>query len=118
MGLFDKLFKKKRVEPKEENFIIKVTDQFVEVKYPRKEAERVNWDDLVEIKLINTDQGPVLPDVWLALIGSDSSCLIPQGVEGYEEVYDIVSKYEGFDFKNVIKSMSSTGNEQFELWKK
>lgn len=68
--------------------------------------------------LINTDEGPFLPDVWLVLVGDNGSCSLPQGCIGYDQVYDIVSKYEGFDFENEIKSMKCTANQQFLLWKK
>jgi len=32
--------------------------------------------------MINTDQGPFLPDVWLVLIGKEKGCAIRQGSEG------------------------------------
>lgn len=76
------------------------------------------WKDINEIRFVNTDTGPFTPDVWLALIGENSGCLIPQGNTGFEKVYDIVSKYEGFDFENVIKSMTCSENQQFLVWKR
>ncbi|MDR1191020.1 MAG: hypothetical protein LBK60_05050 [Verrucomicrobiales bacterium] len=80
--------------------------------------EEILWKDIIEIRLVNTDEGPSYPDIWLALIGRESCCHIPQEATGFTQVYDIVSKYEGFDFENVTKSMCSTSNEQFLLWRK
>ena len=116
MGFFSKLFGQKKSQNPEDDFVITITDEIVRVEHPYRKTEEILWKDINEIRFINTDTGPFTPDVWLALIGDKSGCLLPQGSKGCEKVYDIVSKYEGFDFENVIKSMSSTDNEQFLLW--
>ena len=113
MGLFTK-----RPKNPEDEFKITVTDDFVRVEHPRRKMEEIRWGDINEIRLINTDAGPAAPDVWLALIGTESGCLLPHRTHGYDAVYDIVSKYDGFNFQNVIRSMSSAENEQFMLWEK
>jgi len=122
MGLFDvfgKIFKGKGVPHQPEvAYKVTITEQGVQVEHPQRKTESIRWQDIDEVRLINTDEGPWLPDVWLALIGQETGCLIPQGAKGYDEVYDIVSQYEGFNFENVMKSMCCTSNEQFELWKK
>jgi len=121
MGLFTSLFKKR--EPKrpyfpEGEYIVTITSSFIKVEHPQRETEQVMWNNIQKIKLVNTADGPWLPDVWLALIGKDDGCVIPQGAKGYDEVYDIVSKYKGFSFENVIKSMGCTDNAEFLLWEK
>jgi hypothetical protein len=116
MGIFDKLFGKRKSKNPEDDYKVTVTDELILVEHPRRKSEQILWRDITEIKLINTDDGPWLPDVWLTLLGKDSGCLIPQGANGYDTVYDIVSKYDGFNFENVIKSMSFTDNMQFQLW--
>ena len=118
MGILDRLFGKSKPKNPEDEYIITITDEAVKVEHPRRETEAILWDDIEVIELINTDDGPFVPDVWLALIGKNSGCLIPQGTKGFETVYDIVSKYENFNFENFIKSMSCTANEEFLLWKK
>ncbi|MGN8069712.1 hypothetical protein [Mucilaginibacter sp. 22184] len=102
----------------EDDFIITVTAEFVKVEHPERETETLFWNDLEAILLINTDSGPWLPDIWLTLAGNDSGCIIPHGTKGFEQVYDIVSKYKGFDFENVTRSMTSTDNAEFLLWTK
>jgi hypothetical protein len=116
MSLLSKLFGKSK-NP-EDYFKVTITDELVKVEHPKRKTEQVNWKDIVEIRMLNTSAGPALPDVWLVLMGGKNGCLIPQGAKGYKEVYDIVSKYEGFDFENVIKSMGCTEDKQFLLWKK
>ncbi len=116
MSFFDKLFKKEIPQNPEGLFTITVTDKFIKVEHPQRKAEQVLWGNIQHIKIINTDSGPFLPDIWLALFGIDDGCLIPLGAKGYEQVYDIVSKYEGFNFESYIESMSCTDNSEFDLW--
>jgi hypothetical protein len=118
MGIFDKLFGKSKPKNPEDEYVTSITDESIKVEHPRRETETILWKDIEAIKLINTDEGPFAPDVWLVLIGKNSGCLIPQGSKGFETVYNIVSEYENFNFENFIKSMSCTDNEEFLLWKK
>jgi hypothetical protein len=121
MGLFDKLFKMKEAEKPwapEQDYIVTITETYIRVEHPERKTEQVMWANIQEIKLINTDDGPWFPDVWLALLGKEDGCVIPQSARGYDEVYDIVSKYEGFNFENVINSMRCTDNAEFPLWTK
>lgn len=116
MGFFNNLFGIKSSSNPEDDFVVTITNEYVRVEHPKRKTEEIFWKDINEIRFINTDTGPFTPDIWLALIGSNSGCLIPHGAKGCDKVYDIVSKYEGFNYDNVIKSMSSTNNEQFLLW--
>ncbi|GAA3582118.1 hypothetical protein [Snuella lapsa] len=119
MGLLDRLFKKKEVRKQPEDYYdISITDDYVMVEHPKRDIEKINWDEIQEISIVTTDEGPFLPDVWLMLMGNDKGCSMPQGAPKYDEVYDIVSKYDGFDFEEVIKAATSTDNAKFELWKK
>lgn len=102
----------------EDYYEVELTEKSIIVAHPQKPVEQIDWDEIQEIKLENTDEGPFLPDVWLVLTGNGKKCSIPQGLHGLQKVYDIVSKYNGFDFGNVIKSAGCTSNQIFELWKK
>lgn len=122
MGIWNKIFgskteNEKRKQP-EDFYETEITDVYVKVTHPKRKDEQINWNEIEEIKLINTDEGPFLPDVWLILMGNGKGCSIPQGSDGWNKVYDIVSKYDGFNFENVIKSASCTDNEIFELWQR
>jgi hypothetical protein len=115
MGIFD-LFKRKKRKDPEEDFVVTITDVFVKVEYPKWEAAQVSWEDIREIKLINTDAGPVMPDIWLVLIGENGKCIVPHGARRFDEIYDIIAKYKGFNNENFIKSMTCTDNTEFILW--
>ena len=100
-------------------FVVTITNEYVKIEHPERKTEAIRWVDIVEIWFINTDAGPVAPDIWLALVGTESGCLVPTSdCDGYDQVFDIVSKYEGFNFQNVINSMSCAENERFLLWRK
>src|SRR5260221_13521967 len=104
MGIFDFIHQKltgPRKQP-EDFYVTKVTGKFVSVEHPKFGKYQIDWDEVEEIKIITTDEGPILPDVWIGLFGKGNKCLIPQGAKGYDKVYNIVSKYEGFSFENVI----------------
>ena len=102
----------------EDYYVTEITENFVKVVHPKRKDEQIYWTEIEEIKLVNTDDGPFLPDVWLVLIGNNKGCSIPQGSEGWDKIYEIVSKYEGFNFENVIKSASCVHNQVFDVWKK
>lgn len=102
----------------EDYYQVELTEKTIIVTHPIRPTEQIDWNDIEEIKLANTDEGPFLTDVWLLLMGNGKRCSIPQGSEGWDKVYNIVSKYDEFNFENVIKSASCTGNQIFKLWKK
>lgn len=119
MGLFGKIFK--RQPPKKEPeayYDIIITDKHLTVEHPERKTERINWNDIDEIAIITTDEGPFLPDVWLVLIGKDGGCSLPQGAPKYEDVFNVISTYEGFNFEEYIQSASCTQHARFELWKR
>ncbi|TND06978.1 MAG: hypothetical protein FD123_3442 [Bacteroidetes bacterium] len=102
----------------EEYYNVTITDEYLKVEHPDRKPEQINWRDIEEILIVTTDEGPFLPDVWLVLTGNGTGCSLPQGAPNYDLVYDIVSKYEGFDFEAVIKSALSTDNARFDVWKR
>ncbi len=115
MNLFKRLFKQSNSQP-EDQYMVTITEETISVYHPKWSNESVDWKEVHTVLLVNTNEGPWLPDVWLTLIDNNGKCMIPQGAKGFETVYDIVSKYDGFNFENAIKSMSCTDNAQFLLW--
>jgi hypothetical protein len=117
MGFGD-LFKRKKYTQPEDFFSVTVTDASVKVEHRDRKTEQVLWDDIRVIKLINNDLGPCAIDIVMVMIGETGGCVIPHGTKGFDEVFDRVSKYEGFDFANFCKSMTCTDNAEFILWVK
>ena len=101
----------------EDLYTIEITNDFIKVTHPQENGKTVLWDNITEIHIQTTDEGPYRPDVWLVLIGIDTYCRIPQGNNSYDVIYERVSKWDGFDFEAYIESMSSTENAIFLIWK-
>lgn len=112
---FFKIFSKNQIS--EDDYVITISNDNFSVEHLRNPKITIKWNELVDIKLINTDKGPFENDVWLVLNGRFNQCVIPNNCKGYEEIFNIVSKFDNFNFENVIKSMTSTGNEEFLLWR-
>src|SRR5688572_19143539 len=90
----DTIQKKKQLE---DFYDVEYDEKEIKVAHPKRPIEQIDWNEIEEIKLINTDEGPFLPDVWLVLLGNGKGVSIPQGSEGWDKIYNIVSKYEKFN---------------------
>jgi hypothetical protein len=99
---------------------VSVTAEVVTRFRPDGVQETVRWDDLAEVGIITTDEGPWSEDVLWLLIGSDgkSGCAVPQGAEGADELLVALQKLPGFDNEAVIKAMGSTSNAKFLCWRR
>ena len=102
----------------EDDFIITLTDESIEIIRPDGRKQAVRWDDVQTISVVTTDEGPFAPDIWFVLQGKGDACMFPQGAPKSDEAYERISQFNGFDFEALIKSMSSTENAQFLLWKR
>lgn len=117
-NFLNKLFKKSVTIQPEEKYIVTISDEYVRVEHSKYKPEQVSWAELKVVKLINTNAGPLAPDIWLTLMDNNSTCFIPHGSKGFDDVYAVISKYEGFRLENVIKSMACTENAEFLLWER
>lgn len=116
MGIFERFFKKPLPKNPEDEYIVTITEEYIRVEHPRIQPEQISWNNINTIKLLNTDEGPWNPDIWLILSGNNQECIIPHGAKGFDEIFDIISKYENFNFDNFGKSMTTTENAEFMLW--
>jgi hypothetical protein len=99
---------------------VSVTPEVVTRFRPDGVREAVRWDDLAEVGIVTTDEGPWSEDVFWLLIGSDgrSGCAVPQGADGANELLVALQKLPGFDNQAVIEAMGSTSNAKFLCWKR
>ena len=120
MGLFN-FWKQKLNESRkqpEDFYDILITNELVSISHPRFGKEAILWKEIDQIKIITTNEGPFLPDLWIGLFGKMNKCRLPQGAKGYDEVYDIISMYENFNFENMIAAATSTDNNEFLVWER
>jgi hypothetical protein len=83
--------------------------------------ESVRWEDLVEVGIITTDEGPLVDDVFWVLIGKElkSGCAPSQGAQGADELLAALQdRLPGFNNEAVIQAMGSTDNDRFVCWTK
>ena len=82
--------------------------------------EQITWQDVEEIKIITTDEGPYQEDVFFALVGpNDKGCLIPHSAAVRTKLLEILqARFSGLDDNMVIKAMGSTTNNSFVVWKR
>ncbi|MCE1244173.1 hypothetical protein [Oryzomicrobium sp.] len=85
---------------------------------PDGRQEVVRWDDLVEISIVTTDEGPFVDDVFWVLSGSSSGCLAPSEAEGTKELLLKLQQLPGFDNEAVIRAMGSASNAKFLCWRR
>ena len=79
--------------------------------------ESVRWDELIEVGIMTTDQGPFLDDVFWVLQGVQGGCIAPSEAEGTGELIIRLQQLPGFDNAAVVKAMGSTQNASFVCWR-
>lgn len=78
----------------------------------------VAWNDLREIAIRTTDQGPFVDDVIWVLTGSESQLSIPSETAGMTELLPRLQQLAGFDNEAVVAAMGSTDHASFVCWKR
>jgi hypothetical protein len=82
-------------------------------------VERVAWEDLVEVQIVTTDEGPFVDDVFFLLIGANGTgCVVPQEDPQSGALLSRLQELPGFDNGKVIEAMTCTANARFVCWKK
>jgi len=82
------------------------------------ETQSVRWDDLQEVGILTTDDGPTAEDVYWILLGANSRCAVSGGAQGMNELLLRLQKLPGFNNEAVIKARGSTTHNKFVCWKR
>ena len=99
-------------------FTVAITDKDVSCTRPDGTVERVAWDDLQSVELVNTDEGPFTIDVYWLLNGASGGCAIPQGATGEGALLARLQGLSGFDNGAVIAAMSRSDNHRTLCWRR
>lgn len=75
-------------------------------------------DDLDEISILTTDDGPQGDDVFWMLRSAASSLVVPWSAEGAEKLLPILQTLDGFDNQAVIEASSAADRAVFPVWKR
>jgi hypothetical protein len=116
MGLFSFL-RGRKPRPRDR---VTFTDDAVTRVGPDGVAETIRWDELHEVGILTTDEGPWREDVYFMLIAADgkSGCAVPQSADGTNQLLERLQQLPGFDNEAVIRAMGSTSNARFVCWKR
>ena len=99
-------------------FVVTVTEEGVSCSRPNGSVEAVGWDDLKEVSIVTTDEGPFAIDVMWLLVGERGGCVVPQGATGEDLLLERLQRLEGFDNEAVLEAMASVENRKFVCWQK
>src|SRR5688572_8647777 len=102
----------------ESRFVVRISDTEVGCERPDGETERVGWDDLQRVEILTTGDGPMAPDVFWLLHGTNGGCAIPQGATGERALLERLQALPGFDNGQVIEAMGSAIDRRFLCWQK
>ena len=116
MSLFNFL---RRQKPKTPDRVTFTDDAVTRVRSDGVE-ETIRWNDVHEVGILTTDEGPLQEDVYFLLIASDrkSGCAVPQSSDGSKQLLERLQQFPGFDNEAVIKAMCSTSDAKFVCWKR
>lgn len=99
------------------SFSLIITEHEIACEHPERERESVPWDEITEIMLVTTDEGPFLPDMWFVFMGKSKGCSVPSEAKGIDLLWDEIKKrFNNFNYDAVIQA--GTDNDQKILWKK
>lgn len=82
------------------------------------ETQSVRWDDLYEVGILTTDQGPFVDDVFWMLLGHYGSCTVPSETRGMSKLLRRLQALPSFDNRAVIAAMGCTDNDRFVVWRR
>lgn len=101
------------------NPVVHIDDHVVRREFGDGRIEEVAWEDLIEVQIVTTDDGPYAEDVFYLLVGAnDTGCVVAQGDPASGALLTRLQALPGFDNGKVIEAMGSAENARFVCWKK
>jgi hypothetical protein len=99
-------------------YAVTVTDEGVSCALPDGSSTSVRWNDLEVVAVKTTDAGPFVADVFWVLQGSRSTCVVPQGLPGDQELVARLQQLPGFDTSALIDAVTSIEEATFICWQR
>ena len=92
-----------------------ITEHSLTCAHPKRPTESIRWDQVEEITLVTTSDGPFLPDVWYVFTGDGAGCSVPSEAKGFDELWDIFrSRFPTIDYEAMIAA--GTYDDEKVLW--
>ncbi|GIK34951.1 MAG: hypothetical protein AMXMBFR45_07840 [Gammaproteobacteria bacterium] len=106
------------VGPRQHEFV-QVDDEGVAVK-TKGGVERVNWTDIQRVRIVTTNEGPWVEDVYFLFEAQGGhGCVVPHGAAvRIKLLEELQSRLPGVQDDRVIEAMGCTDNDSFTIWEK
>lgn len=90
------------------------------IKYTEASGQKreVRWEDILEIEIETTDQGPFVDDVFWVFKTNSARFVVPSETAGANLLLKRLQKLPEFDNKAAIESATSTENAVFRVWRR
>ena len=79
-------------------------------------TETIRWDELTEVRVTTTSEGPFTEDVFFVMLAGDRSCIVPQS-KASDEFVGRLQELPGFDNRQMAVAMTSTTDAEFVCWR-
>ncbi|MBL1074948.1 hypothetical protein JK358_11145 [Nocardia sp. 2] len=97
---------------------VEITDTFVRRTLADGRVEEVAWNELAEVRIITTADGPFADDVFFVLIGATGKgCVVPHSAADTAFLARLQA-LPGFDGDKVVEAMVSVADRQFLVWRR
>lgn len=97
-------------------YTLVISEDGIACEHPKRKRESIRWDQITEIRLVTTDEGPFQPDVWYLFIGGTEGCSVPSEAKGFDLLWDEFKKrFPGLNYQAIIEA--GTDNAQKTIWK-
>jgi hypothetical protein len=84
----------------------------------RRLREHVAWVDITRVRIVTTDQGPQLEDVFFVVEGKNGEgCVVPHDLAVRGSLLEALqARLDGVNHAAVIEAMLSVENRLFTIW--
>lgn len=96
-------------------------DEEIVCSFPEGTFRRVAWEEITEVRIRTTSDGPFLPDVFWGLHAGEEAPRIvyPQGAVGDPGLLEAMQRrLPGFDNEALVRAMGCTDDAMFVVWRK
>jgi len=99
--------------------VVHIDDHGVRRDLAGGKVEQVTWDDLQEVSILTTGDGPFAEDVFFVLAGQEGrGCVVPQSAPEGGRLLERLQRLPGFDNEAVIRAMASVEDARFVCWRR
>ncbi|HEY9753867.1 MAG TPA: hypothetical protein V6C97_01755 [Oculatellaceae cyanobacterium] len=96
---------------------VTMTDEAITRTVSSGETESVRFDDLEEVYIVTTDQGPFVEDLFYVLKGHHGGTIIGQEWASRVGLMERLFKLPNLNLEQIVQAMASIDNHAFLIWR-